>query len=264
MTESLPPTPEQPQLGNLARLHRMSRTAGVGSTDYAAVNTLAVVAVVLGGLSFAALWTSVLLIIPVLALVVSVVAIKQVLASNGTQTGLAIAIAGLLLGLGFAGGTGYRYAQQSSQAVADRNELSRLIDGFGKKLADEDYAGAYAMFDARLKERMTPTQFETFMRNQFAPFFGKLTSAKTNGLFDFEKDPDTGLTQARGMVLMHTEKVPEGQPPMRPEFFYRKSGDQWQILNIPDWVSVAAPAPKPGQPAAPAGPSGPPAPAGPR
>lgn len=260
------PVVDQPQLGRLAKLHRMSRTAGAGSTDYAAVNTMAVVAVVLGLVSFLAMLDPLFLFVPVVTLVISVAAFRQVRASNGTQTGMALALAGMLLGVGFAGVTGVRYLKIQQEKSNNIRALGELAESFGQKLAKSDYAGAYSLFDARLKERMSLQQFEAFFATQFEPGLGRVTSVKSNGLFDFEKDADTGLTMAKGMALVQTVKVPEGTPPMRPEVVYRRSSDDWQIFNIPEWVNMAAPAPKPGagggSGGAPAGPAGPPNPAG--
>lgn len=238
MTEVAPKPPEQPPLGRLAQLHRMSRTAGAGSTDYAAVNTTAVVAAVLGAASFLALLTPIFLFVPVIALVMSIVALRQVKASNGTQTGMVLAIIGLILGLGFAGVTGLRFASQQQQRAADRRDLGTLISDFGAKLSQNDTGGAYALFDDRLKEQLTLPQLEKFVNEALNPNLGRVKSIESNGLFAFEEDPDTGNMIARGMALAKTEKLPDDRP-LRPEVTYRRSGGKWLILNIPDWVAAA-------------------------
>ena len=81
-------------------LFHMSRTAGVGLGDYAAVNVRAVIGLILGVASVVAYIFSdsyVPLAIPLAGLIVSLVALIQIQGSNGTQTGRGIALVGLLL-----------------------------------------------------------------------------------------------------------------------------------------------------------------------
>src|SRR5687767_9055265 len=68
----------------LAKLHRMSRTAGLGTQDYVAINVAAVVSALLGLASVLALVTSLLLVIPVAGVICGLVALYQIKDSNGT------------------------------------------------------------------------------------------------------------------------------------------------------------------------------------
>ena len=86
----------------------MSRTAGLGTTDYVAVNTTAVTALILGLLSGLSLLGTIMLVLPVATLVVGIIAVVQVRRSAGTQSGTAIAALGLLLAGGFVGVVGGR------------------------------------------------------------------------------------------------------------------------------------------------------------
>ena len=87
----------------LGKLYHMSTTAGVGAgIDYVAVNTIAVWAMILGLASSLAMVDPYLLIILLVAIVFSVVALRQINNSNGTQTGRWLAWFGMALAVGFA------------------------------------------------------------------------------------------------------------------------------------------------------------------
>src|SRR5579859_5091705 len=86
-----------------SHLYKMSATAGVATTDYAAINSMAIVALILGVASVLALAWDVLLVIPLAGLVCALIAFRQIAGSNGTQAGKGLALAALLLALGFGG-----------------------------------------------------------------------------------------------------------------------------------------------------------------
>src|SRR2546429_5411940 len=79
----------------LARLHKMSTTAGVASQQYVAINNAAVIAALLGVASALALLTPTLLIVPLAGVVVAIVSWRQISNSNGTETGKPLALLGL-------------------------------------------------------------------------------------------------------------------------------------------------------------------------
>src|SRR5687768_5111201 len=81
----------------LHNLYRMSRTAGLGSGEYVAINNTSVIAFLMGVASVLALLNPFLLVFAVVAVVLGVMALIQIRSSNGTQTGRAFAIAGILL-----------------------------------------------------------------------------------------------------------------------------------------------------------------------
>src|SRR5687768_6049715 len=87
----------------LHNLYRMSRTAGLGSGDYVAINNTSVLAFLLGLGGVLALLSPMLIIVPVAAIVCAVLAFFQIRSSNGTQSGQAFAALGVLLGLAFGG-----------------------------------------------------------------------------------------------------------------------------------------------------------------
>src|SRR5215212_974195 len=88
----------------LASLHKMSTTAGLGSTDYVEVNGTAIAALVLGLISAVTLFNEpLLLVVPAAGIVTAIFAFRQIARSNGTQTGSALAVGAILLSLGFGG-----------------------------------------------------------------------------------------------------------------------------------------------------------------
>src|SRR5436190_14896459 len=101
-----PPTTPPADDDPLAHLHKMSTTAGLGSTDYVAISPTAILALVSGLACFFFLFDldqPILLIIPLTALVTGFVAFRQIAKSNGTQAGRGIASLGMLLGVVFIG-----------------------------------------------------------------------------------------------------------------------------------------------------------------
>ncbi len=236
MTQPTPPAPEpEAHLDNLSRLHRMSRTAGLGTTDYAAVNVAAVITAVLGAASLLALFTPFFLVIPVAGLVVGIIALKQIRASGGTQTGLLIAILGLAACFAFSAFTGVKAYNAHLQRQTDEQTLKTLIQTFGKKLAAEDYAGAYAMFDGRFKDRVPQAKFDQFFEEQMKPYVGKMTGMESNGIFVIEEAADdASIRMAQGISLVNVEKNPGGAP-MRIDIVFRHAADDWKIFNIEAW-----------------------------
>src|SRR5580704_164893 len=76
---------------HLVNLPKMSATAGVGVQEYVAVSVSAVFSLLLGFASLLAIMENALIVIPILALALSIVALRQINRSNGTQTGRGVA-----------------------------------------------------------------------------------------------------------------------------------------------------------------------------
>jgi hypothetical protein len=248
---------EPAHLDRLAQLHRMSRTAGLGSTDYAAVNTAAVLATILGLASALSLITPVFLFVPVVGLVVSAVALKQVKQSNGTQTGLLLALLGLALCLGFAATTGGKALLRHQAGKADERTLTEVTQTFVKQLQDRNPKAAYDAFDDRFKETVNATQFENLINNELLARLGAVKGVTPPVLYEFQDDPESDARLAVGIAQIHMERVP-GNQPLKVEMRYRRSGGTWRIANIPEWMAALqgppGGAPGGGPPTSPAGP----------
>src|SRR4051794_39838641 len=100
----LKPNPTQsnaPGDDPLSHLHKMSTTAGLGTTEYVAVNGMSIVALILGLASSLSLFANELLVIPVVAVILGIWALIQIKDSNGTQTGRFLAFFGMFCALLF-------------------------------------------------------------------------------------------------------------------------------------------------------------------
>ena len=246
-------------LDHLAHLHRMSRTAGLGSSEYAAVNVAAVVAVLIGAASALALVTPVFLFLPVLGTIIALVAIKQVRGSNGTQTGLGLAVLALALSFGLTAFTGVKALAAAARERVDVEQLDRLTVDFGKDLAEKRYADAYKRTDTRFQEMVTTERLEgLFTELEHAPAIGPLKGVSTPKLFNIEVDPETGLRMATSKATFETEKR-TGPTALVTDITYRHDGTGWHIYAIPQLFQAQKPGAAGGGGAAPSGPAGPPA-----
>ena len=231
-TDNRPPTAQDPDGPDpLAHLHKMSTTAGLGSTDYVAINGPSVVAVILGLASALAVVHTILLIVPIAGVVCAAVALYQIGKSGGTQTGRGLAILGLLLSLGFAAYVGYAAIAKVQQENRDSAAIELLIADFSAHTHKGEFDQAYALFSPRFQERVSAPMFADIMRNvQSHPQWGKLEGITTNGRYDFASDPATGGRIGQAMLLMKLDKFPE---PSRQEAVFRLVGGQWKFENIP-------------------------------
>src|SRR5438105_4652126 len=125
-----PPAGDDP----LAHLHKMSTTAGLGTTEYVAVNGTSIVALILGVASALSLFANELLVIPLVAIVLSVVAFFQIKNSNGTQTGKSLAALGLVCALGFTALVGGRLLFQIIGNRSDEQAVDQLLSQLDQTL----------------------------------------------------------------------------------------------------------------------------------
>jgi hypothetical protein len=243
-------------------LFRMSRTAGVGLQDYAAVNALAVAGLLLGLLSFLAVvvpdsWA--ILVVPVAAIVVSITAFLQVRKSNGTQTGHLLAAAGLVLALAFAAVNVVGQVRTTAFEVAQKKELNVLA---AKLLATTTTQGAqstYELFDERFRESVP---FETFQRQmdlrmRYSMDRKPVTEVTIGQLVVFESD-DAGNHSANTLLRLSGDlKYPDGKPVYVEEgvIFSKRAGQPWRFQSITGWFGAIKPA-TPGAPGAAAQPAG--------
>lgn len=224
--------PSEAELTNLAQLHRMSRTAGLGSSEYTAVNNTAVVAAILGIASSLSLFTPVFLFLPVVGVVISVIAIRQIRSSNGTQTGMVLALLGLIGSVAFAGFTGLQAYQHQRMRQADESEMIALTSEFGKLLAAKDYKSAYEKTDARFQEQVTLDRFTTFFDEVVRAQFGDVTAVESNKLFDIQEDPSD--PQIRLAISKARIKGSKSETGFQTEVRYRRTIGRWTIFALPE------------------------------
>lgn len=241
--ESQAPTPsggggapaDSPGVDHLAHLFTMSTTSAAAATEYAAINTTSVIALLLGLASVVALYDWLLLVVPLVAVIVGVVAWVQIGRSNGTQTGRGMALAGIALGLLLGALVGVRAAADAARTRSDRREIAQLISTVGQKVSAGDYDGAYALFSDKFKSYVTREQFaQTWSGMQADPAAGRIQSFTWNGRAEFDKTA-AGVEVAGAGTDWRWEKYPQ---PLFYQMFFTKPGDHWIVDSIPTLFKV--------------------------
>lgn len=237
MTDLHQNQPNPPASGgsdSLSGLYKMSRTAGLGSTDYVAINGAAVAAAILGVASSLAILANVFLVVPVVGIIFAIAAIRQISHSNGTQGGKLLAWGGMLLSLAFAGIVVGSEVKEALGHKADTQEITRVIDQFSAAAKANDVDKAYALFAPQFQERWDKDRFSGVMKYlHTSPVNGDMEYMKWNGVrMQFEELPNQTDRYANGAMLLKFEKSPE---PFRTELVFRNGGDGWKIYSIPNF-----------------------------
>jgi len=246
----------------LSRLTKMSTTAGVGSGDYVAINTLAIAATLLGlgSLIVPLLGPYVLQVIPLAAIVAGLVAWRQIQRSNGTQTGKGLALAGMALALLAGGGTLLAKGVTALKYAPETRAISIIVQKLGNELAeaaaatpppssqptsepaikspeyidrmiqaDRHYHNAYLMFSDRFRGRVSEQKFIEFW-SQLHRSTGGVRSMEWNGNIDFTTDTGSGAPQALLFALMRLKNSNEV---LREGMVFTKEVKDWEIDDIP-------------------------------
>ena len=216
----------------LSHLHKMSTTAGITSQEYVAINIPSIVALVLGMASLAAVLSPVLLVVPVAAIVTAFAALSQIRASNGTQTGRGFAILGIVLALVIGGIVLAREVMQRFQRKADRQAIAAKIEEVGRLVRDKQYDQVYQRFSTRFQNRINRQAFDArWEEMQSFHDVGRIKSIEWNRTnIIFQSEPTSGASAGFAASWIHFEKVPE---PARYTFEFRKSGNNWEVEDIP-------------------------------
>ncbi len=215
----------------IARLKKMSTTAGVGSQEYVAVNPMAVAALLLGVASLLVFVHDTLLLIPLAGIVCAVIAWRQIRNSNGTQTGRLMALAGLVLCLAVGGGRLAWKVIGGWSSTADKAEIQRLISELGTHLRHQEYQAARDRFTPRFKQRVSQQQFvDAFKDMQANPVGGGIKGMEWNRLVEFQEDPELKTRLAYTMAFFSFNNAPE---PGRVTVVLLKDGDRWMIDDMP-------------------------------
>ncbi|HZL37465.1 MAG TPA: hypothetical protein VFC78_19260 [Tepidisphaeraceae bacterium] len=228
----------------LAHLHKMSGTGSAfGTTDYVAINPTAIAALALGLASALALALGLLLILPVAGIVCAIFALIQIHGSNGTQTGRAFAVGGLLLSLLLGGSVIAREAWKWKDTRTDTLACAAVITRLGQDLHAERYDEIYEdLFTSGFRHREDITRQSVRMglaSLHFSPpygqtpadrRFGQVDSMNWNGKMDFETvgGAETGVRLAYAMALVHFHGV---SPPSRQILRLSNREGAWKIDN---------------------------------
>lgn len=230
------PNPSQSSGGpdQLSSLYKMSRTAGLGSTDYVAINGAAVAAAILGAASSLSFVANVFLVVPIVGIVFAIVALRQIAHSNGTQGGRLLAVGGLVLSLLFAGIVIGGEVKEAVGHTADSKEITGLIDQFSDAAKANDVDKAYGLFANQFQQRWDKEKFGGVMKFlQKSPVNGDMQYMKWNGVrYQFDQLPGQPDRFANGGLLVKFQNSPE---PFRTEAVFRNGGDGWRIYSIPSF-----------------------------
>lgn len=213
----------------LEKLYHMSATAGVGTQEYVAINPAAVTSLIMGLGSILVFLSSMLLVIPLAGLICGIIAVVQVRRSNGTQTGMGLAIGGILLCLCLGGGrAGYQLLRQYHTS-SDEREIAQLMNTLGSEIHAGHYDRAYAMFGERFQNRVSRATFEDAFR-RFHTDVGDLEWIEWNHepmLFEDEPGNDVTIASAMGMF-----KFSANAAAPRSVVTFEKIDGKWQINGM--------------------------------
>jgi hypothetical protein len=255
---AVPPSPAsaESERDPLASLHKMSTTAGLGSQDYVAINSVSIVSILLGLASALVMLSKILLILPLAGIICGIVAWVQIRRSNGTQTGLILAIGGIVLSIGLAGYAIGMEATAYWRGEADRQQIVKLIDQFSGIVQNADtnpasLKEAYQLFDQTFQQRESEASFISRWKS-LQNTLGAIKSFRWNGAnLPFDTDPATGDPTAAAQVIIEFKdpKNPEGRYTMT----FRKTDNVWKVDNFP----ILFPEQPPGGPGGPGAPGAP-------
>jgi len=220
----------------ISRLHKMSTTAGVGSQEYVAINTAAIVSTILGLSTALAFLGIPFLIVGAAGIVFGIIAIVQIRHSNGTQGGIGLAILGILLSLGIAGSVAAAHIIEWRNQEQDKAEINQLLSQVGQYVGSGQYEKAYQLFAPEFQSNI---KFPVF-RDQlqvYQQFLGKIEAMTSNDAFLFLPTPE-GLptAQTQAIVTFRPPATQTTQPFSRelrriPTGLYKRNG-QWYLVSM--------------------------------
>ena len=227
-----PPAQVSAERDPLGQLYHMSTTAGLtaGAQEYVAINPAAVAALILGFGSVLVFLANVLLVIPLAGLICGIIAAVQVRRSNQTQSGMALAIGGILLSLGLGGGRlGYQILGHY-HASADEQQIVQLMQQFGQELGAEHYQQAYDLCSERFRERVGFPKFEgEFSSWRTLNTTGPIQSITWNNEPMIFEDQNA-TTFVTAMALFKVQQDPQ---PRRALMLFEKIEGVWRVSDIP-------------------------------
>ncbi len=238
-----PPRPSAASAENndpLASLHRMSTTAGVASQQYVAVNTAAVIALILGIASGLTMLSQMLLIVPLAGIICAVVAWRRIDDSNGTETGKPLAALGLLLSLLIGGGVLGKQLFATARARSDGRQMATVINQLRDHVNSERVADAYPLFSVPFRARVPLDVWLLRWKQIQAPdAYGKLLRMTWNAVPP-QYDKTEGGDVTLGVIIV---TVAFELTETRFTFTFRKVADAWQIEDIPEMFPRERPKP---------------------
>jgi hypothetical protein len=193
----------------LHNLYRMSRTAGLGSGDYVAINNTAIVALLLGLAStFALLWPAAL-VVAAGAVVCGILALIQIRSSNGTETGRTFAILGILLGIGLGGAAGGKIVLRGFEHRRDEAKIDELVKQLNDKIVARQYGQAYqTLFSEDFKKAFSEAEFSRRWESHI-PMMGDVESINWGKRAEIETVRATGEKRGIASSIIKFKKFPD-------------------------------------------------------
>lgn len=225
---STPPETQSPQDDSLAHLFKMSTTSA-GGQEYVAINATSIASVLIGVASVLAFLANELLIVPLAGFVCAIVAIVQIRRSNGTQSGMAFALVGLVLALGIGGFKGGQQLIISHEDSKDSRVIADILQRLGTDLHSARYDEAYDdFFSPEFKREVDRKSFSAmFQQIQNMSEYGQVEYARWNGQrVEYEEVGTSGVKSASAMALVKFQKP---ATPARPIFVFSDRDGTWKI-----------------------------------
>jgi hypothetical protein len=213
----------------LHNLYRMSRTAGLGSGDYVAINNTSVLALILGLAGVLSMLYPLLLIVSAAALVCGILALVQIRSSNGTQSGRTFAILGILLALGLGGLAAARLAIGGIETHRDEAAIDVLVQRLSKLLVEKKYEEAYrTCFSDGFKGQFTEQEFVDRVR-PFERFSGGIKSFDWGKKADIQSSRATDIKRATAGSIIRFNGVSDVATQ---SIGFVKENDEWRVDGI--------------------------------
>jgi hypothetical protein len=222
-----------PAADPIAGLHKMSTTAGVGSSDYVEINTLAIVSAVLALVSAFSLMEELFLLAGLAAIIVGAIALRQISQSNGTQGGRALAATGILLSLAIGAGVVARTVSARAAVRKEEQAVNALIDELGRSIKAGNYPAAWQLFDQEFQSYFGLPAFENRWRSLQDPVsgLGPLREMYGNDLFEFSR----GATGEQTATTRAIIKFGDGSDERRLRVDARRlPGQPWKLAHLPE------------------------------
>lgn len=236
------PSPAAPIVhpGSGEALDHLARMSGTGSSfgqaEYVAINPLSVASLVFGLICFLSLVFTLFLAAAAVGVFLGLLSIRKIRHSNGTQSGLALAGAGVLISL-VVGGT---VAARTMNHWAKEREYTRksceAVASFGEEIKARHYDYVYDNI-------MTSAFRDKFARSAFSdrlqlllnyPQIGTLESYRsTDEPIEFEPIVDSDATQAMTVAVVKFSKF-EG----RQTVVLNNLEGAWKIDALPDIFQI--------------------------
>lgn len=210
----------------ISRLHRMSTTAGVGTQEYVAINTLAVVAALLGLATALSFVGAPFMALGAAGLVMGIVALRQIRSSNGTQGGRGLALAGIILSILFVGGALANTAREIAAQRKQEQRINDLIAQLKAHVLAGEYEKAHSLFAPEFRQAWPLKDFRE-MWQLYEQHYG-IEDIQPNRVYRFATSGEGQIAET--LVLIKVKKYPEQD---RRGMTLRRAGAQgWNILTF--------------------------------